>query len=509
MEPSHTPDDLEELTSKDEQDLIEKSDLLTDISFDSIDIIDTYFPDTTRVHNAIFKKGFLTYKDETVSCTLMENKFTIQQGIRSICINLSTVFAIQPKNNFFTIYLKDGEKKYLYQLYTHDTKTANEWVYALHSNTFGLSTEIKKRRILVIINPYSGLQKAEEIFNKHARPILDVAHLTYTVYKSKCRDDITSMIRTVDCALYDEFAVVGGDGSVFELIQGMMGRIDWKMMILKPISVLPAGTGNGLAKEVGATSPQEGAFIIARGFYKPLDVVSMLQKGTKYYCAMAASFGIISDVDYETETEFMRKLGSFRYDFSALKKILTYKSYKATIDFVEDTDPKSDLDSWNIYEHPVPRYTGPDSKIVTGPPCSLLEKYFYNDFMELSLKKHTKTTQSEGIRTIHREIVLFCAMNIRNLTDQYLVGPKAHMSDGCVDLVVISKDLGMWDMMVSFLTDFASGEYIKRKEVEYFKVKAFCLRPEEGSIAIDGELVGKPSPLLCEVHKGLLKVMSM
>lgn len=83
------------------------------------------------------------------------------------------------------------------------------------------------------------------------------------------------------------------------------------------------------------------------------------------------------------------------------------------------------------------------------------------------------------------------------------------MNDGCIDLVMVKNEMGVLDMFLSFVSDFATGDYIQRKEVEYIKTRAFYLVPKNGSIVVDGELVGKTEPLLCEVHKGLIKVFTL
>jgi sphingosine kinase len=336
-----------------------------------------------------------------------------------------------------------------------------------------------------------------------------VAHVSYTIYKSKARGDITTMIKRLDVNLYDEFTCVGGDGTLYELIQGMIGRnLDWRLMIQKPISVIPAGSGNALASELGISTPEIGAFTIARGFYKSIDVATMIQKGQRMWSLISTTWGIVADIDQDTETDFMRKFGPLRYDLSAFKKILDHKSYNGVLEFVEEHDAKSDPGRWNIYESAVEKIPF-EGKLPDGPPCKILEEYFYNELMGLLNKKQTKVVDRQDVKTIERDVFFFCATNVKYLTSQYLVGPKANMSDGCMDLILITKEMGWMSLLYSFMTDFPTGEFIKRKEVEYYKVKAFCLKPKEGGIAIDGELVAKGSTLLGEVHKGLLKVLTL
>ena len=46
---------------------------------------------------------------------------------------------------------------------------------------------------------------------------------------------------------------IGGDGVLFEMINGVMERPDWKLIINTiPFGIIPGGSGNGLAKSLSA-----------------------------------------------------------------------------------------------------------------------------------------------------------------------------------------------------------------------------------------------------------------
>ena len=66
-------------------------------------------------------------------------------------------------------------------------------------------------------------------------------------------------------------------------------------------------------------------------------------------------------------------------------------------------------------------------------------------------------------------------------------------------------------MFYSFTHDFASGDYIEnvKEFVKYRKVKSFCLKPKSGTIVCDGEILGSSPLVLCENHKGLLKILCL
>lgn len=46
--------------------------------------------------------------------------------------------------------------------------------------------------------------------------------------------------------------VAGGDGLLFEVINGIMERPDWSSMFSQlKLGIIPCGSGNGLAKSIG------------------------------------------------------------------------------------------------------------------------------------------------------------------------------------------------------------------------------------------------------------------
>ena len=59
-----------------------------------------------------------------------------------------------------------------------------------------------------------------------------------------------------------------------------MARQDWATAIQLPLAILPAGTGNGLAKSIceGANelcTPESATYLAAKGCPQPLDVATL------------------------------------------------------------------------------------------------------------------------------------------------------------------------------------------------------------------------------------------
>lgn len=55
---------------------------------------------------------------------------------------------------------------------------------------------------------------------------------------------------------------IGGDGILFEIINGVMERPDWKHIINTiPFGIIPGGSGNGLAKSLSTCTK----YVLQRG----------------------------------------------------------------------------------------------------------------------------------------------------------------------------------------------------------------------------------------------------
>jgi diacylglycerol kinase (ATP) len=121
------------------------------------------------------------------------------------------------------------------------------------------------------------------------------------------------------------FAIMaaGGDGTINEVINGMAGSD-------VPLAILPLGTTNVLAKELGIPEDITGALDRAVS-HKPR-TVSLgrieLNPGTdsaysRYFCLMAG-IGFDGEAVHDINTEVKKRSGKAAYIFSGIKNLLRY-----------------------------------------------------------------------------------------------------------------------------------------------------------------------------------------
>src|SRR5258708_18102313 len=100
----------------------------------------------------------------------------------------------------------------------------------------------RPRRLLVIYNPAAGRRSEPRL-----RRFLDrLTRLGATVIlqETAVRGDAEAFARAADCAMFDAVVAAGGDGTINEVVNGLAASE-------MPLAVLPLGTGNVLANEIG------------------------------------------------------------------------------------------------------------------------------------------------------------------------------------------------------------------------------------------------------------------
>lgn len=178
------------------------------------------------------------------------------------------------------------------------------------------------KRLLFIYNPHAG----KELLKSKISDIVDIfvkAGYEVTIYPTQAYRDAYKKIREYDSSEYELVVCSGGDGTIDEVVSGMMMRED-----RNPIGYIPTGTTNDFANSLH----------IPKGLLKAADNavngavfscdVGRFNKGTFVYIA---AFGLFTDVSYETDQAMKNILGHMAYLLEGAKRIFNVPSYRVKV----------------------------------------------------------------------------------------------------------------------------------------------------------------------------------
>ncbi|KAG4948402.1 hypothetical protein JHK82_041585 [Glycine max] len=348
----------------------------------------------------------------------------------------------------------------------------------------------RPKRLLVFVNPFGGKKSATKIFAEQVKPLFEDAHIQITVQETKHQLHAKEVARSLDITKYDGIVCVSGDGILVEVVNGLLQREDWDTAIKMPLGVVPAGTGNGMAKSLldSVGDPCEVAnavLAIIRGSKRPLDVATITQGETRFFSILMLAWGLVADIDIESEK--YRWMGSARLDFYGLCRLLNLRQYIGCVSFV-----------------PAPGYEA-FGEPTSYPGKSTTSKGSNNDPSEAERANLQRlcylgpeiNLENLNWRVINGPFISVWLHNVPWGAEDTMAAPDAKFSDGYLDLIIIKNCPTL--PLLSMMSELNKGGHVKSPYVTYLKVKAFNLQPgprtkdqeKEGIIDSDGEVLAR------------------
>uniref|UniRef100_A0A0N4ZSP5 DAGKc domain-containing protein n=1 Tax=Parastrongyloides trichosuri TaxID=131310 RepID=A0A0N4ZSP5_PARTI len=368
--------------------------------------------------------------------------------------------------------------------------------------------------IYVIINPFGGTQIARQQWETEVKPIFDEANVTYTIYETKCKLDATRVTNKLKIDKFDCIAVMGGDGMLNEVLNGILTRPDKERALKVPICHIPSGTCNAVASSVcfqaNEPFPPRDVFVkqlslmCVNPSYIPLrlSVVETKENGN-IPMFLSATWGIIADIDIGSER--FRWAGMLRLHIESYIRIFQLPSvanYEAVISYipVEGYDRKKlkirhiSADR-NLFDKDHFKYNKVEDWVFTE------ENKCENETLEEFFKKNNElkvppinepiplgnkwVTYSEKVTTVS-------VIKLSHLGSDLPFLPCAKIDEDII-YVCICKWEGMKNRfeMGFFLDDMCRGDHLKYSFFDVIPVRAVRVEPifkgNLGHFAVDGE----------------------
>lgn len=182
--------------------------------------------------------------------------------------------------------------------------------------------EAQEKRLYFIYNPRAGKEhirgKLYGIFEA-----MSEAGYEISVHPTRAPRDAVTCIRELPEDVYDLVVCSGGDGTLDEVVTGMMLRES-----RLPIGYIPSGSCNDFGRSLKIPANMARAARVAvEGENFAVDVGSLNDHNFIY----VACFGIFTDVSYTTRQEIKNVLGHMAYLLEGVKQLAAVKSYRLRV----------------------------------------------------------------------------------------------------------------------------------------------------------------------------------
>lgn len=184
---------------------------------------------------------------------------------------------------------------------------------------------MKPKRLCFVVNPYSGNGRGRKIMET-IKPLFDDAGITSDIHETQFGGHAKEIAAGLDFSVYDGIVSVGGDGSMHQVLNGMLAHGNNPDVIL---GVIPGGSGNAFMESLGCLDPVEAAKIIIKGETAPVDAASIILGGKALWASNIVGWGFVTDVQIFAEKN--RWMRGNQYTVGGAIKIMQGKKRKAKL----------------------------------------------------------------------------------------------------------------------------------------------------------------------------------
>ena len=183
-------------------------------------------------------------------------------------------------------------------------------------------------KLILIFNPNAGHKRSRKLLPQ-IESYLKQNDITFDLLLTESPGHATELVKDVPFEEYDGVISAGGDGTLFEVVNGYFQNKSKKRI---PLGVLPVGTGNAFARDLDLTNDKwkEGIDIFAANKPRKVDVGHFKTRDNEYYYLNILGMGFVSDV---TKTAYgIKTLGNISYTLGVFYQMAFLKSHKLQIE---------------------------------------------------------------------------------------------------------------------------------------------------------------------------------
>ena len=319
-----------------------------------------------------------------------------------------------------------------------------------------------ERRVLVLLNPKGGSCQAHKIYKLIVEPMLRAAQIAVEMKRTEYTKHAQLLTYQLDLDKYTGLVVLGGDGLLHEAINGLLTRRDWARVSKLPICIVPAGTGNAVARSVGMLDSVLATYSLIKGNTRQYDAVLYEQDGRRFYGHFAFMWGLVADIDIEGNT--MRWMGHKRVFWATLARLIKMQRYHAVIEYLPADGNDSPIAQDSSSDQPTTRY-----------------KQLFDDVDERIIRKNSS------------EYYSIIAVKHAYLDRNFFISRQITLdntSDAIHTFLASAPGLTRWQIFKTLLSNDGSAINDQPEITQYVRVRAMRIsfkEYEESIVDIDGE----------------------
>jgi diacylglycerol kinase (ATP) len=196
------------------------------------------------------------------------------------------------------------------------------------------------RRALLLYNPLSGSRLWRRLADvEAAAEVLRHDGVDASITPTRAAGDATEQVKQAVAEGCDTIFACGGDGTVHDVLQGLVGTE-------ASLGIIPLGTANSLAHDLGfPPSPTRAARLAVRA--KPqrvtvgrLEYQDFAGKPQSRYFTLAVGIGVDAHLFYNLNPVAKRHLGMMAYYVKATRLWLTHRMQNFEVEITDGVPPR-------------------------------------------------------------------------------------------------------------------------------------------------------------------------
>lgn len=181
------------------------------------------------------------------------------------------------------------------------------------------------KSILFLINPVSGNGTSLKTAKIAVNEAIYKGYKTFE-FVSEYAGHLSQFTQHFNLNEIDKIAVIGGDGSMHEVINAAANNPEWLEI---PYVLFPSGTGNAFTYDLNCLTNKKAIDLLLNGKETLIDLAEVKSNGITIWSFNIIGCGLVADINLLAEK--IRRFKSARYNIASVINIVKNPTFKAKV----------------------------------------------------------------------------------------------------------------------------------------------------------------------------------